>query len=167
MARIGCAGVLFTSRYGGSVQHTVRTATLVVAVSAASLLTACDAGGDIMAPLALPTSQVNGAQPQAVSAQPQQGRSGELAITSQQHVYLDKLKAAGITPSSELLALSIGSYVCQGRAARQTDQAVRDFVLPLVRSDIRAARSGQESPTPDEIDAAATDYIRTATEHLC
>ncbi|MFV8048637.1 hypothetical protein [Mycobacterium sp. 48b] len=149
-------------------QHTVRSATLVVAVSAASLLTACDAGGDIMAPLALPTSQVNGAQPQAASAQPQQGRGGELAITSQQHSYLDELKAAGIKPSSELLALSIGSYVCQGRAAKQDDQAVREFVLPLVRSDVRAARpSGQEGPTPGEIDTAATDYIRIATDHLC
>lgn len=148
-------------------QHTVRSATLVVAMSAASLLSACDAGGDIMAPLAQPTSQVNGAQPQAASAQPQQGRSGELAITSQQHVYLDELKAAGITPSSELLALSIGSYVCQGRAARQNDEAVREFVLPLVRSDVRAAHTGRESPTPAEIDTAATDYIRTATEHLC
>ncbi|MFN6546447.1 hypothetical protein [Mycolicibacterium nivoides] len=148
-------------------QHTVRSATLVVVVSAASLLTACDAGGDIMAPLALPTSQVRGAQPQAASAQPQPGSSGELAITSQQHAYLDELKAAGIKPSSELLALSIGSYVCQGRAAKQDDQAVREFVLPLVRSDVRAARSGQESPTPGEIDTAATDYIRIATDHLC
>lgn len=120
-----------------------------------------------MAPLALPTSQVNGAQPQAVSAQPQQGSSGELDITSQQHTYLDELKVAGITPSSELLALSIGSYVCQARAARQNDQAVRAFVLPLVRSDVRASRSGRESPSAAEIDAAATDYIRTATEHLC
>ncbi|MCV7204842.1 hypothetical protein B7435_24495 [Mycolicibacterium peregrinum] len=147
-------------------QHTVRSATLVAAVSAASLLTACDAGGDIMAPLALPTSQVNGAQPQAVSAQPQQGHPGELDLTSQQHLYLDKLKDTGINPSSELLALSIGSYVCQAHAAKLNDQAVRDFVLPLVRSDVRAAHTS-ESPTSGEIDAAATDYIRIATEHLC
>ncbi|MGV0810345.1 DUF732 domain-containing protein [Mycolicibacterium boenickei] len=148
-------------------QHTVRSATLVAAVSAASLLVGCDAGGDIMAPLALPTSQVNGAQPQAASAQPQLGRTGELAITSQQHTYLDELKAAGITPSSELLALSIGSYVCQARAARQNDQAVWDFVLPLVRSDVEADHAGQDNPTPGEVDAAATEYIRIATEHLC
>lgn len=167
MTKISCAGAHFTSRYGGGVQHTVRSATLVVAVSAASLLTACNAGGDIMAPLALPTSQINGAQPQAVSAQPQQGRTGQLAITSQQQTYLDELKAAGIAPSSQLLALSIGSYVCQFRAARKNDQAVRDFVLPLVRSDVQAARTGSDSPTPGEVDAAATDYIRIATEHLC
>lgn len=118
-----------------------------------------------MAPLVLPTSQVGGAQPQAVSAQ--QGRTGRVAITSQQHVYLDELKAAGIDPSSELLALSIGSYVCQARAAKQGEQAVRDFVLPLVRSDVRDAHSGRAAPSAAEIDAAATDYIRIATEHLC
>ncbi|OMC32218.1 hypothetical protein A5740_13320 [Mycobacterium sp. GA-1841] len=147
-------------------QHTVRSAALVVAVSAASLLTGCDVDGDVMAPLVLPTSQVGGgAQPQAVSAQ--QGRVGHVAVTSQQHIYLDELKAAGITPSSELLALSIGSYVCQARAAKQGEQAVRDFVLPLVRSDVRDAHSGRAAPSPAEIDAAATDYIRIATEHLC
>lgn len=154
------------SRYGGSVQHTVRSATLVVAVSAASLLAACDAGGDMMAPLVLPTSQVHGAQPQAVSAQPQQGHPGELATTSQQRGYLDELKASGIRPSSELLALSIGSYVCQAHAARLNDEAVRDFVLPLVRSDVGTAHT-VDSPSAGEIDAAATDYIRIATEHLC
>ncbi|MBP2455505.1 hypothetical protein [Mycolicibacterium lutetiense] len=147
-------------------QHTVRSATLVVAVSAASLLTACDAGGDIMAPLAQTASQVNGVQPQAASAPPEEGLPGELAVTSQQRTYLDELKGTGINPSSQLLALSIGSYVCQAHAARLNDQAVRDFVLPLVRDDVRAAHSS-ESPTPDEIDAAATDYIRIATEHLC
>ena len=40
-------------------------------------------------------------------------------------------------PSSDLLALSIGSYVCQAHAARQSDQAVWDFVLPMVRNDVR------------------------------
>src|SRR5262249_53726244 len=151
---ISCAGTHLSSRYGGSVQHAVRSATLVVAVFAASSLTGCDADADIMAPLAMPTSQVNAAQPQAASAQPQQDRNGELAITSQQHTYLDALKESGTSPSSDLLALSIGSYVCQARAAKQNDQAVWDFVLPLVRSDVRAAHSGQETPPSGEIDAA-------------
>lgn len=118
-----------------------------------------------MAPLALPTSQVNGAQLQAASTEPDEGHVGALEITGQQRTYLDALKAAGITPSSQLLALSIGSHVCQARAARQDDQAVWDFVLPLVRSDVRAAHS--DVPAPGEIDAAAAGYIRTATEHLC
>ncbi|MDH6195308.1 hypothetical protein M2272_001948 [Mycobacterium frederiksbergense] len=148
-------------------QHTVRSASLVVAVSAASLLTACDVDGDIMAPLAMPASEIKAAQLQAASVPPPQGRTGALAITSAQQSYLDALKDSGITPSSELLALSIGSYVCQAHAAKQNDQAVRDFVLPLVRSDVRAAHSGQDIPSPGEVDAAATGYIRIATEHLC
>ena len=120
-----------------------------------------------MAPLALPTSQVNGAQPQAASAQPQQGRGGELAIKSQQHSYLDELKAAGIKPSSELLALSIGSYVCQARAAKQSDQAVLDVVAPLVRGDVRTAHLSSAVPSADEVDSATADYIRIATDKLC
>ena len=31
----------------------------------------------------------------------------------------------------DLLALSIGSYVCQARAAKQSDQAVRDYVTAV------------------------------------
>ena len=58
-------------------------------------------------------------------------------MTGQQRAYLDALKAAGVRPSSDLLALSIGSYVCQARAAKQSDQAVRDYVTPLVRNDVR------------------------------
>ena len=147
-------------------QHTVRSAT-VVAVTAASLLTACDAGSDMMAPLALPTSQAGDARPQAASAQPREGRSGLLSITSRQQTFLDELQAVGITPSSELAALSIGSYICQGLAAKQDDQAVRAYVLPLVRNDVRAAHPGEAGPTPGEIDTAVSDYIRTATAHLC
>ena len=65
--------------------------------------------------------------------------SNALIVTGQQRAYLDALKAAGVKPSSDLLALSIGSYVCQARAAKQSDQAVWDFVVPLVRSDVRDA----------------------------
>ena len=60
-----------------------------------------------------------------------------LTVTHQQRAYLDALRAAGVRPSSDLLALSIGSYVCQARAAKQSDQAVRDYVTPLVRNDVR------------------------------
>ncbi|MGV9802896.1 hypothetical protein ACWDTP_33070 [Mycobacterium sp. NPDC003449] len=161
-------------------QHTVRSATPVIAtafaVSAASLLTGCDAGSDMMAPLVVPTSQINDTQAQSGELQsdpalPQQGRNGELSVTAQQRAYLDDLEAAGVQPSSDLLALSIGSYVCQARAAKQNDQAVWDFVLPRVRSDVRAAHAEkgvQESPvSPGEINSATSDYIRIATERLC
>jgi hypothetical protein len=90
-----------------------------------------------------------------------------LTVSRQQQTYLDALKSAGIRPSSELLALSIGSYVCQARAAKQSDQAVRDYVTPLVRSDVRNAELNAVAPPPSEVDAVTGDYIRVATERLC
>ena len=85
--------------------------------------------------------------------------------------YLDALRAAGVRPSSDLTALSIGSYVCQARAAKQTDQAVWDFVAPLVRNDVADADTGDGiramAPSPDEVHSATADYIRIATDRLC
>ena len=90
-----------------------------------------------------------------------------LTVTGQQRAYLDALKAAGVKPSSDLLALSIGSYVCQARAAKQSDQGVWDFVVPLVRSDVRNSHMSSMAPPADEVNSATADYIRTATERLC
>ena len=88
-------------------------------------------------------------------------------MTARQRSYLDALKATGVKPSSDLIALSIGSYVCQSRAAKQNDQAVWDFVLPLVRSDVRGTRIASMVPSTGEVNAATADYIRIATERLC
>ena len=88
-------------------------------------------------------------------------------MTRQQRAYLDALKATGVRPSSDLLALSIGSYVCQARAAKQSDQAVRDYVMPLVRSDVRNTQLNAVAPPVSEVDAVTADYIRIATERLC
>ena len=88
-------------------------------------------------------------------------------VTPQQRTYLDALKAAGVKPSTDLLALSIGSYVCQARAAKQSDQAVWDFVVPLVRSDVRTTHMSAMAPPTDEVNSATADYIRIATEQLC
>ena len=90
-----------------------------------------------------------------------------LTVTKQQRAYLDALKAAGLRPSSDLLALSIGSYVCQARAAKQSEAAVRDYVTPLVRSDVRNTQLNAVAPPPSEVDAVTADYIRIATERLC
>jgi hypothetical protein len=57
--------------------------------------------------------------------------------------------------------------VCQARAAKQSDQAVRDYVTPLVRSDVRNAELNAVAPPPSEVDAVTGDYIRVATERLC
>jgi len=94
--------------------------------------------------------------------------SGALDVTPAQRGYLDALTAAGVHPSSELRALSIGSYVCQARAAGQTDQAVWDYIAPMVRSDVSEAHSSSPETASDiQVSAVTADYIRAATQRLC
>jgi hypothetical protein len=103
-----------------------------------------------------------GVQPPSAGTEP-----NTLTVTHQQRAYLDALRAAGVRPSSDLLALSIGSYVCQARAAKQSDQAVRDYVTPMVRNDVRNVNLTVLGPPASEVDAATDDYIRIAAERLC
>lgn len=125
----------------------------------------------MMATIGLPASETTTehGQPGAQPPGPRQpsGESNALVVTAQQRSYLDALRAAGVKPSSDLRALSIGSYVCQSRAARQSDQAVWDFVVPLVRSDVRGTRVASMAPSATDVDEATADYIRIATERLC
>jgi hypothetical protein len=57
--------------------------------------------------------------------------------------------------------------VCQARAAKQSDQAVWDFVLPMVRSDVRDGGLSSMAPSAGKVDSVTADYIRIATERLC
>lgn len=103
---------------------------------------------------------------------PGRNDSDELVLTARQRAYLDALGGAGVHPSSELLALSIGTYVCQARAAGQSDQAVWDFVVPLVRGDVHDAHPMPRSDSSiatmaARVDQATDGYIRVATEQLC
>ena len=107
-------------------------------------------------------AQAQGGGPQAEATQP-----NALKVTAQQRSYLDALAASGVRPSTDLFALSIGSYVCQARAAKQSEQAVHDYVTPLVRGDVRSSQMNAISPPPSEVDALTADYIRIATERLC
>jgi Protein of unknown function (DUF732) len=99
-------------------------------------------------------------------AQPD-GDPRTMVVTDQQRAYLDALNAAGIKPSSDLMALRIGSYVCQARAAKQSDQAVWDVVVPLVRGDVRTDHMSSMAPTVDQVNSTTADYIRIATDKLC
>jgi Protein of unknown function (DUF732) len=137
------------------------SATSLLVASSAGLLTGCSVADDVMATVGLSTSESASAP-----AQPD-GDTNPMVVTGQQRAYLDALSAAGITPSSDLMALRIGSYVCQARAAKQSDQAVWDAVMPLVRSDIRTAHMSSTAPTVDAVNSATADYIRIATDKLC
>jgi len=104
---------------------------------------------DMMATVGMPTSETTPAHGQS-GAQPPgppqpNGDSNALIVTGQQRAYLDALKAAGVKPSSDLLALSIGSYVCQARAAKQSDQGCG------LRGAVGAQRCAQR---PHELDGA-------------
>lgn len=138
----------------------------------AAWLTGCSLSGDMIAGMG---SEVETAPPHGESTAQLPGpgdpsaTSNELVVTPHQQSYLDALHASGVRPSSELSALSIGSYVCQARAARQTDQAVWDYVEPLVRNDLEEEPDGAlaETPSAGDITTATADYIRIATERLC
>jgi hypothetical protein len=115
-----------------------------------------------------PSTMQSQAVPQNIVGPRAQGSQPTgLTVTPAQRSYLDTLQAAGVRPSTDLLALSIGSYVCQARAAKQSDQAVRDYVMPMVRSDVRSHQLNAIAPPPSEVDAVTADYIRIATERLC
>ena len=121
-----------------------------------------------MAAMGLPTSEAApapGATNETTPVPSATGHASNLVLTDRQQGYLDALAAAGVTRSSDLLALRIGSYVCQARAAKHNDQQVWDSVYPLVRGDARDQISGM-APTVN-VDAATADYIRIATERLC
>lgn len=136
--------------------------------SVPALVTGCS-GNDVMATIGMPTSETESAHgnSEAAAPGPAQGQSNALVVTAQQRLYLDALTAAGVEPSSNLAALSIGSYVCQARAAKQDDHEVWDFVLPLVRSDVDGDGLSAAAPSSADINKATAEYIRIATERLC
>ncbi len=101
-------------------------------------------------------------------AAPEEPDSGHVDATPGQRAYLDALAAAGVRSSTSLMALSIGSYVCQARAAGQDADAVWDFVFPVVRGDIEHVV--ETDPALQSVTSAhdsTVQYIRIATERLC
>lgn len=137
---------------------------------AAWLLAGCGSGGDLISTVALPTQQSTAdAEGLDVSASSDGGPlSATPDVTPAQREYLDALLAAGVHPSNDLRALSIGSYVCQARAAGQSDQTVWDSVAPMVRSDIADAHTASlQAPSAADSDAVIGHYIGVATQRLC
>lgn len=164
------------SRYRGRVQQRWRVVPTLLMLSVAVLVAACAMTDSVLSGDATSTAQPppaalperHGDRGSDLPGPPQgAGQPGALTVTPQQRRYLDALTVAGVRASSDLRALSIGSTVCQARAAKQSDQAMWEFVLPLVRSDVRATRPNSLRTTVTEIHAATADYIRIATERLC
>jgi Protein of unknown function (DUF732) len=144
--------------------------TLLV-LSAVLPISACSERNDMLAGMGLPATETApvGADDRAGDLAPPHtgGEPNRLTVTPQQRDYLDALAAAGVHPTSDLKALSIGSAVCQAHAAKQSGQAMWDSIMPLVRSDMRATQVNVVSSRMGEVNAATADYIRIATERLC
>lgn len=144
----------------------------IIATAAWSLVGCSSHGGDLISTVALPSEQSVAAAENddfAVAAPPDAGRLSATAdLTPNQRGYLDALLAVGVHPANELRALSIGAYVCQARAAGQSDQAVWDSVAPMVRSDLSETH-GMEAPEVGyrDVDATIGHYIGIATQRLC
>lgn len=139
-----------------------------MATSAAGL-SGCSLADDMVMGLGTETETAHG---RSTSELPGPGQaegvqSNTLVVTPRQRGYLDALHAAGVDPTSDLAALRIGSYVCQARAAKQTDQQVWDFVAPLVRNEFGTPGMSSVAPAAGEIRSATSDYIRIATDQLC
>lgn len=127
-------------------------------------LTGCSAGDTVIASMPEPTSATSPVDP--VPRQPA-GQQHLITVTGQQQTYLNAVREAGLQPSDDLAALSIGSYVCQARTARLSEQAMWDFVFPLVRNDVGDTHSAAVAPSRADVNAATAEYIRIASERLC
>lgn len=151
---------------------------VLVTALAAPLVTACGVDGFNGTQVVAKSLAGSPAQSAGVAlTEPGGPTSRTMAVSPRQRAYLDALAAAGVDSSSDLMALSIGSYVCQARAAGQDDRAVWDFVLPLVRGDARdAGHAGDAGDLADaelpgkrpmSVHDTTVAYIRIATERLC
>jgi hypothetical protein len=131
------------------------------------LLIGCGSGEDLVTTAAAPAGEPAAHATDTPLSPDSEMQAAKLDVTPTQRAFLDALSAAGVHPSSELQALSIGSSVCQVHAAGQSDQAVWDYIAPMVRSDVA---DGQQSAAPrmtSDLQSITADYIRIATQRLC
>ncbi|WP_431966413.1 DUF732 domain-containing protein [Nocardia sp. bgisy134] len=82
-------------------------------------------------------------------------------LTEKDRKFLDALKAQGVTPSSPDIALSIGSYVCQGVAAGASEADLTTFVNAMAGSD------PSFDPAKMSVEQAGQIYIQTAKQNYC
>ena len=127
-------------------------------------------GGDLISTVALPSQQtIDYADGVDMPISPESVRqSGQPDPTAPQRDYLTALADAGIHPSNELRALSIGAYVCQARAAGQSDETVWDPWALMVRSEVIETPRAPGEPRDDagrRHRCRGTSFI--ATQKLC
>ncbi len=153
--------------------HSVGSSLLLAGLTAASaavVLSGCSSGEDVSTTAAPPHSGNLHAAPDQSDPADASGDPGAINfnVTAEQRTYLDALAGAGVHRSNDLMALSIGSYVCQAQAAGQNEQGVWDFVFPLVRGDVHDMNpTATMTAMAPQVHDATAQYIRIATEQLC
>ncbi|GAB2650819.1 DUF732 domain-containing protein [Nocardia goodfellowii] len=83
-------------------------------------------------------------------------------LTDKDKKFLDALKAEGVVPSSPDIALSIGTYVCQGVAAGATEADMTTFVNAMAGSDpsFDAGKMSVEDAGKKYMSAAKSTYCQ-------
>jgi hypothetical protein len=143
-------------------------ATALLSALAAAVISSCSSGEDLMTSMAPPRADAPASPNGSDATLPSAPNTRDLSITPQQHDYLEALNGSGVRRSSDLMALSIGSYVCQARNAGQSDQGVWDFVFPLVRGEIHDMNPNTAvTAIAAQVDETTAQYIRIATDRLC
>lgn len=152
----------------GLAKWPVISLTPVMLASVAAMSCGCTVGDSTLTTIGMPAGESSVVRTDGMmGASRAGGHTEHLTVTPRQQSYLDALVDAGVHPSEDLMALSIGAYVCQARAAKQSEQAVWDFVLPLVRNDLDDTHVSSIAPEVGDVNTATADYIRIATERLC
>ncbi|WP_406235233.1 DUF732 domain-containing protein [Nocardia sp. NBC_01009] len=82
-------------------------------------------------------------------------------LTDKDKKFLDALKEKGVTASSPDIALSIGTYVCQGVAAGASAQDLTTFVNAMAGSD------PSFDPAKMPVEKVGKIYIDTAKQTYC
>ncbi|MEU8895080.1 DUF732 domain-containing protein [Nocardia sp. NPDC048505] len=106
---------------------------------------------------AAPSSELERPQPVPTESAP----ADTSKLTDKDKKFLDALKAEGIAPSSPDIALSIGTYVCQGVTAGASEADLTTFVNAMAGSDPSFDASKMS------VEDAGKKYISTAKSTYC
>lgn len=159
---VGIAATGLLAACGNNDSTVTSTPTLSHTTTAAATTSAPTSAGATGQPSPAPETPADTAtpeRPQPVPTNPSPADTSKL--TDKDKKFLDALKAAGITPSSPDIALSIGTYVCQGVAANASDQDLMTFATAMAGSD------PSFDPAKMPVEQAGKIYIDTAKATYC
>ncbi|MFE7798414.1 DUF732 domain-containing protein [Nocardia sp. NPDC057440] len=126
--------------------------------------TSSSAGGDtgtqVPAPESTPAETVAPERPQPVPTDVVPP-GDTTKLTDKDKKFLDALKEQGVTAASPDIALSIGTYVCQGVAAGASEQDLTTFVNAMAGSD------PSFDPAKMPVEKVGKIYIDTAKQTYC